>query len=699
MQLSNIPGKLVLPFANGGSKNSIPVTSQIGITPGAASLTDGFPPLTMTPVAAGGVPPSGLDMNGILYEMSAVIRWANAGGGYPFDATFAADTNVNGYPKGARIMRADGLGYWFNTAENNVTDPESAGAAAAGWVPDFTTGVAAVAMASANVTLTPAQYGKPVIVITGALTTNLNLIFPALAQGWYVVNGTTGGYKITAKTASGVGVDLMPGAYQINSDGSTIRSLGADLINPAIGASAIAYQAPGANSVSRNVAAVLAEIVTSADKSTWGSRCLSVGANNLPDASTGIENVILGNDNLKSNTSGYANIAIGNDVLKSNTSGGFNIGIGGLSLTSNTTGQSNVAIGTYSGYANTTGNGNTSLGGDTNRYNETGSNNAAGGTQALYNNVNGSLNTAFGTYAARGVNNPPDTGPGTGPSPTFLTAFGAQALYAASGTLNTAIGFDAGYLTTGSYNTYAGAEAGSKIVSGSHNVFVGYNSGQNIAQVNTASYCVALGRESYTTGDNAVAIGSAVSAGTNQIAIGNSAHVSLAHYGHLVPQTDATQNIGSAIGRYNNSYFAVAPTIGSDERIKQQVQDIDEAVLRAWSKVEFKQYKLNSAVEQKGDKARWHFGVLAQKIKEAFESEGLDAAAYGLLCYDEWDDQWVDIPGVYEESILLDSSGKPMPPKLVSPPRRELKISAGNSYSVRYEEALVLECAYLRSKI
>ena len=88
MQLSNAPGKLLLPFANAGAKNTIPTASQIGITAGAASLTDGFPPLTRTPIAAGGVPPSGLDMNGILYALSAALRWAAAGGGYAYDAAF-----------------------------------------------------------------------------------------------------------------------------------------------------------------------------------------------------------------------------------------------------------------------------------------------------------------------------------------------------------------------------------------------------------------------------------------------------------------------------------------------------------------------------------------------------------------------------------------------------------------------------------
>ena len=230
MQLSNIPGKLVLPFANAGGKSTIPVASQIGITAGAASLTDGFPPLTRTPIAAGGVPPSGLDMNGILYEMSAIVRWANAGGGYPFDSIFATDTNVGGYPKGARIMRADGAGYWYNTTDNNVTDPESAGAAAAGWVPDFTTGVAAVTMTSANVTLTPAQYGKSVIVISGALTANLNLIFPPIVGSWGIINNTTGNFTITAKTDAGNGVAI-GNVMSVYGDGSNIYSTLAPLAN------------------------------------------------------------------------------------------------------------------------------------------------------------------------------------------------------------------------------------------------------------------------------------------------------------------------------------------------------------------------------------------------------------------------------------------------------------------------------------
>lgn len=230
MQLTNAPGKLVLPFAASGAKNDIPVDSQIGITAGAASLVDGFPPLTRTPLAAGGTPPSGLDMNGVLYELSAILRWANAGAGYVYDGTFATDSNVGGYPKGARVLRSDGLGYWFNTTDNNTTNPESAGAVAAGWLPDFTTGAAAITMTGANVTLTELQYGKPVIVITGLLTANLNLIFPNIVGEWVVINGTTGSFSITCKTAAGTGV-VVNSVQSIVGDATNIYSTSNDTGN------------------------------------------------------------------------------------------------------------------------------------------------------------------------------------------------------------------------------------------------------------------------------------------------------------------------------------------------------------------------------------------------------------------------------------------------------------------------------------
>lgn len=126
MQASNAPTKSAVPFANSGTKNTIPVASQIGVTPGLASFTDGFPPLTMTPLVAGGVPPYGADFNGILNFLSSAVRWGQAGGSYSYDATFS--TAIGGYPKGAVLVNSGATGLWMSTADNNTNNPDTGGA-------------------------------------------------------------------------------------------------------------------------------------------------------------------------------------------------------------------------------------------------------------------------------------------------------------------------------------------------------------------------------------------------------------------------------------------------------------------------------------------------------------------------------------------------------------------------------------------
>jgi hypothetical protein len=130
MQASGTPTLVPLPFAANGTKNTIPEASQITVTPGAASLNDGFPPLTFTPIAAGGVPPSGADFNGVLNLITQTIRWKHAGGMFAYNSAFANDPNVGGYPKGALLAKVANNGFWMSTVDNNVTNPDTGGA---GW--------------------------------------------------------------------------------------------------------------------------------------------------------------------------------------------------------------------------------------------------------------------------------------------------------------------------------------------------------------------------------------------------------------------------------------------------------------------------------------------------------------------------------------------------------------------------------------
>lgn len=137
MQSTQVPAKFPVPFANSGSRNVIPVFSQVAVTPGAASLTDGFPPLTMTPPSGGGVAPFGQDFNGILYQITQNLQWFNAGGPVKYDASFAA--SVGGYPRGTILVNAATPGVvWICTTDNNTSNPDTGGA---GWAAGSVTGL------------------------------------------------------------------------------------------------------------------------------------------------------------------------------------------------------------------------------------------------------------------------------------------------------------------------------------------------------------------------------------------------------------------------------------------------------------------------------------------------------------------------------------------------------------------------------
>jgi len=214
MQNSSQPKLLPIPFATGGSKQDIPNDSQIGITAGRASYNDGFPPLTRTPLAAGGVPPFGTDFNGVLNDITAAVRWSQSGAGYPFNAAF--NTAISGYPKGARIPNSTQDGYWLNTIDGNTANPEATGAATTGWVPAESYGLTAITgLSGSSVTLTTLQASKERITLAGSLSANINLIVPAWKKKWTVVNNCTGNFSVTIKTPNGSGVQVPNGLIAI----------------------------------------------------------------------------------------------------------------------------------------------------------------------------------------------------------------------------------------------------------------------------------------------------------------------------------------------------------------------------------------------------------------------------------------------------------------------------------------------------
>ena len=120
----------------------------------------------------------------------------------------------------------------------------------------------------------------------------------------------------------------------------------------------------------------------------------------------------------------------------------------------------------------------------------------------------------------------------------------------------------------------------------------------------------------------------------------------------------------------------------SDQRLKQQITQIDNALLDAWEDVTLVQFKYNDAVNQKGDNARLHTGYVVQQINEACQKHNIDISEYGLYCHEEYPERTEEVEVTQDDGTT----------------KKETKVieEASEHYSLRYTETLVVECAYLR---
>jgi hypothetical protein len=140
------------------------------------------------------------------------------------------------------------------------------------------------------------------------------------------------------------------------------------------------------------------------------------------------------------------------------------------------------------------------------------------------------------------------------------------------------------------------------------------------------------------------------------------------------PGSDNAQSLGEAALRWSTVYAGTGTINTSDARSKQQTRDLSAAERAVALKCKglLKAFKFNDAVQEKGERARIHFGVIAQDVEAAFAAEGLDASRYGLFCFDQWDDQYAE---------CTDENGEPTG-------KQKLIVAAGNRYGIRYEQLL-----------
>lgn len=120
----SVPKFITTVWASLGQKFDIPQNAD-PLT-GKAGYSQGFGPVNLTPVEAGGIPPWGQDMNGVLFDLSSAIQYVQEGRAFPFNQSFA--DAIGGYSKGSVVSSvSDSSVKYESTIDGNQTPPPSAG--------------------------------------------------------------------------------------------------------------------------------------------------------------------------------------------------------------------------------------------------------------------------------------------------------------------------------------------------------------------------------------------------------------------------------------------------------------------------------------------------------------------------------------------------------------------------------------------
>lgn len=157
--------------------------------------------------------------------------------------------------------------------------------------------------------------------------------------------------------------------------------------------------------------------------------------------------------------------------------------------------------------------------------------------------------------------------------------------------------------------------------------------------------------------------------------------------GIIAPMVDNSKSCGSASFRWSQVYAATGTINTSDGRCKTDVTGIEEAERKVAQKLRamMRKFRFTDAVDEKGDNARWHFGVIAQDVQKAFADEGLDAHEYGLFCHDTWETEYVPVMGtktVVDEETGVESE------VIHDTGEKKVHIEGSDRYGIRYEELL-----------
>ena len=148
---------------------------------------------------------------------------------------------------------------------------------------------------------------------------------------------------------------------------------------------------------------------------------------------------------------------------------------------------------------------------------------------------------------------------------------------------------------------------------------------------------------------------------------------------NVFPNTDNAKTLGAAGNRWSTVYAGTALINTSDARQKTEVTPLTESEIKASKDLaaEIGTFQFLSAIEAKGQAARFHVGMTVQRAIAIMESHGLDPLRYGFICHDEWEKSEIS----FDE--LADEDGN------IIEPKRVFVTEAGEQYGFRPDELML----------
>jgi hypothetical protein len=189
--------------------------------------------------------------------------------------------------------------------------------------------------------------------------------------------------------------------------------------------------------------------------------------------------------------------------------------------------------------------------------------------------------------------------------------------------------------------------------------------------------------------NQSVRVGSTTSYPT-EIVANNAVKLSVLVAGTVNPGADNAQAFGAAGTRWTALYAVNGTIQTSDAREKTAVRSFSDAEITAAKLIskEIGIFQWLTAVDLKGaDAARLHTGLTVQKAVEIMTAQGLDPMAYGFICYDEWEDEFIHHPAraAVEEVVVDGVITVEAVEAQTEKPSVQTK-TAGNRYSFRYDQ-------------